>query len=70
MITKYVIKFLSNALIPKAEGGAEAIVFINDTYMPELFDAVKNVSIGHANKKALIFKFIGMLIKIGYAFMW
>ena len=64
-LTYYAIKFLAGVLIPK-----EDAAFVVDHYLPELHDAVKNITVSHANQKSLVFRFIGMLIKIGYAFMW
>merc|ERR1711935_255942 len=64
-LTYYAIKFLAGALIPK-----EDAAFVVDHYLPELHDAVKNIVVSHDNQKSLVFRFIGMLIKIGYSFMW
>lgn len=69
-ITYYLSKFLVSHIIPKADGGEEAIAFVIDHFLPELKVAVQDVEVSHANKKSLIFKVIGCLMKIGYAFMW
>lgn len=44
--------------------------FILDYYMPEIRIAVKNVSINLFQKIDICRKFIGMFIKIFYAFLW
>ena len=44
--------------------------FVMNHYMPELHNATKNISIPHEDQKELVFRFIGVLIKIGWAFVW
>lgn len=67
-ITQFVISKLCGVLIPKDT--PEAALFIDNHYLPELHDAVANVKVSHADAKELGMRFIGMLIKIGWAFTW
>jgi len=64
-VTEFIAKKLCSVLIP-----ADAYAFITDHYLPELHDAVVNVKIAHEDAKELGMRFIGMLIKIGWAFAW
>lgn len=61
----FTIKHLALLLCPK-----EDAIFVIDHYLPELKEAVANISVSHANRKSLTFRFFGMIIKIIYAFMW
>jgi len=49
---------------------ADAASFIDNHYLPELHDAVQNVKVAHEDAKELGMRFVGMLIKIGWAFCW
>ena len=64
-ITQFVISKLCSVLIP-----ADAASFIDNHYLPELHDAVQNVKVAHEDAKELGMRFVGMLIKIGWAFCW
>ena len=64
-ITQFVISKLCSVLVPP-----EAAAFIDDHYLPELHDAVKNIVVDHEDAKELAFKAAGMLVKIGWAFTW
>jgi len=64
-ITQFVISKLCSVLVPP-----DAAAFIDDHYLPELHDAVKNIAVDHDDAKELGMRFIGMLIKIGWAFTW
>lgn len=59
------ITFLSKMLIPK-----EDAAFVIDHYLPELNKAVSNIKVAHDDARDLGYRFIGMLIKIGWAFVW
>jgi len=52
-------------LIPK-----ESAKFIKEKYLPELEKSVSEVSVTFLDQIDLIRKFIGMIMKILYAFMW
>jgi len=65
-ITKFIISKLAAALIPD-ETSAK---FIDDHYMPELGEAVSGITVSHEDAKELGMRFIGMIIKIGWAFTW
>jgi hypothetical protein len=60
------ITFLANLIIP-----AEAADFITQQYLPELAEASKGrKSISIEEKFSLGRRFAGMLVKIGWAFLW
>ena len=61
----FFVKFLAELIIPK-----EDAAFIVDHYLPELKTAISGIVVSHEDKKSLVFRFIGMIIKIIYAFMW
>jgi len=63
--THWIITKLCSVLIP-----ADSAAFIGDHYLPELHDAVANVTISHEDSKELTYRFFGMVIKIGWAFCW
>ena len=44
--------------------------FVLNLYLPELHNATKNITIPHESQRELVFKFLGVLIKIGWAFVW
>lgn len=52
-------------LIPKEDAD-----FVTEHYMPELHNATKNLSIPHQDQRDLVFRLVGVLIKIGWAFVW
>lgn len=64
-LVQWSINFLANALIPK-----EDAEFVVNSYLPELKSAVAHVSIPMSEKKELVNKFFGMIMKIGFAFLW
>ena len=64
-IASWLITLLSDAIIPK-----EAAQFIQGHYLPELGEAVKDISLSFSGRLDLLRKFSGMLLKILYAFMW
>ena len=64
-LTEMAISFLAKAIIP-----ADAAAFIIDKYLPELNKAVKNIKVSHDDARDLSYRFVGMLIKIGWAFVW
>jgi hypothetical protein len=64
-VTQMAITFLSKLLIPK-----EDAAFVIDHYLPELSKAVSNIKVAHDDARDLGYRFIGMLIKIGWAFVW
>ena len=64
-ITEMAISLLAKALIP-----AENAAFVIDHYLPELGIAVSNIKVAHDDARDLGYRFIGMLIKIGWAFVW
>lgn len=63
-IVTFIISFLVHILIPKVD--AE---FITDHYLPELGKQFPR-TVSSDDRKALAYNMGGMLIKIGYAFMW
>ena len=59
------VSFLAKKIIP-----AEDAAFVIDHYLPELKKAVINITIAHDDARDLSYRFVGMLIKIGWAFVW
>jgi len=59
------ITFLTNHLIPK-----DNAAFIQEHYLPELEKSVTGITLNSDEKVDLVKKFAGMLMKIGYAFLW
>jgi len=49
---------------------ADSAAFIDNHYLPELNEAVSKITVSHDDAKELVMRFIGMLIKIGWAFTW
>jgi hypothetical protein len=64
-ITEHAISFLSRAIIPK-----DSADFIIDHYLPELNKATGNIKVAHDDARDLCYRFVGMLIKILWAFTW
>jgi hypothetical protein len=64
-LVEFSITQLANLLIPKDDAA-----FIINQYLPELKNAVKNVKVSTEDQTALVYMFGGMLMKIGYAFLW
>ena len=64
-ITEFLISKLSSALIP-----ADSAKFIDDHFLPELGVAVSGITVAHDDAKELGMRFIGMIIKIAWAFVW
>ena len=64
-LTQWSIDKLAYLLIP-----AEDADFVVHQYLPELKDAVKDVTVSSEDRETLIYMFVGMLMKIGYAFLW
>ena len=64
-VVTVLINKLAYALIPASDAD-----FIVDQYLPELHDATKSVSLSFKTKRALFSKFVGMLMKIIWAFLW
>lgn len=64
-LTKITISFLANAIIPKEDAD-----FITDKYLPELKVATNGIKVSSEDKWSIFTKFIGMIMKIGYAFLW
>lgn len=53
------------------EGGSIADAdFVVKQYLPELKAAVKDIKLTRAEQDTVIEKFIGMIMKIAYAFLW
>jgi hypothetical protein len=66
VMVKFIASHLCAILIPD-ETSAK---FIDDHFLPELGTAVENVRVSHEDAKELGMRFIGMVIKIGWAFTW
>lgn len=64
-ITQFVISKLCSVLVP-----ADSAAFIDNHYLPELNAAVSKITVSHDDAKELVMRFVGMLIKIGWAFTW
>jgi len=65
-ITQFLVSKLCGILIPD-ETSAK---FVDEHFLPELGAAVANIKVSHEDAKELGMRFIGMLIKIGWAFTW
>ena len=65
-----VINYAIPSLAKQFVAGDDNIDFILKIYLPELNKVTANVHITFMQKLYLIEKFIGMIIKILYAFMW
>jgi hypothetical protein len=65
MVTQFVITKLAYMIIPKEDAD-----FIVLQYLPELKVAVKDIHLTSHEQDAVVQKFFGMIMKIGYAFLW
>jgi len=64
-LVQWSINELANLLIPKEDAD-----FVVNQYLPELKKGVAHVDLSMADKKDLVNKFFGMIMKIGFAFLW
>ena len=62
---KWLINFLAGAALPPDEGD-----FLANQYLPELFKATSTVQLTFAQRQDLFNKFVGMMLKIGWAFVF
>ena len=44
--------------------------FIVNSYMPAFKEAIKGLKLSFEEKEDIVFKFVGMILKIGYAFLY
>jgi len=64
-ITKFLITNIAALTLPP-----DIAAFITDSYMPAFKVAVKDVSLSYADRQDIFYKFVGMIIKIIYAFCY
>lgn len=64
-VTQFAITKLAYGIIPKEDAD-----FVVLQYLPELKEAVKDIHLTSQEKDDVGFKFLGMIMKIGYAFIW
>ena len=64
-VTQFAITKLAYLIIPKDDAD-----FIVEKYLPELKVAVKDIELTRSEQDTVIEKFVGMIMKIGYAFLW
>jgi hypothetical protein len=64
-VTQFVITKLAYLIIPTEDAD-----FIVKQYLPELKVAVKDIKLTRAEADTVVEKFVGMIMKIIYAFLW
>jgi hypothetical protein len=66
-------KFVVDAILPKLEGillNGDQIRFVNQDWKPQALELLNKISISFADKVRIQLKFLGVIIKIGWAFVW
>lgn len=70
-VNYFIIDKLAYAIIPTLPGASTADAdFVVKEYLPELQTAIANVKLTHEDSKHIAYRFIGMIMKILYAFLW
>jgi hypothetical protein len=61
----FIISTLANAFLPADEGN-----FITNLYLPEIHEATKDVIVTHDQQVDIVYKFLGMMMKILWSFIF